>query len=64
MQPPSSLGINSPFGLVVTAEDSFGNVDTAYSGTVTVALANNPGMATLGGTATATARPAWRRFRG
>src|SRR5439155_282826 len=34
----------------VTAQDAFGNRDTAYVATVTVALAANPGGATLSGT--------------
>ena len=53
VQPPSSLLINSPFGLVVAAEDNFGNVTTADGDSITVALANNPGMVALGGRATA-----------
>lgn len=38
-QPPSSVTAGSGFGLVVTAEDSFGTVDTSFNGSVTV---NNP----------------------
>jgi hypothetical protein len=48
-QPPSSLTAGSPFSLTVTAPDS------SFNGTVTVGLANNPGVATLVGTLTATA---------
>ena len=44
-----------PFGLEVNAEDPYGNVDTTFNGSVTVALGNNPGGGTLGGTLTATA---------
>jgi streptogramin lyase len=54
-QPSSSVTAGSPFGLTVTAEDSSGNPITSFNGTVTVGLANNPGVATLGGTLTATA---------
>ncbi len=36
--------------LTVQAEDSSGNLITSFNGTVTVALANNPGGATFGGT--------------
>ena len=32
VQPPASVPSGSPFGLVVTAEDSFGNVGFGYSG--------------------------------
>jgi hypothetical protein len=34
----------------VTAQDAFGNRDTTYTGTIAVALAANPGGATLSGT--------------
>lgn len=54
-QPPSSVTAGSDFGLTVTAETSPGTVDTGFTGTVTVALENNPTGATLGGTVTATA---------
>ena len=39
----------------MTAEDASGNVASSFTGTVTLALANNPGAAALGGTVTATA---------
>jgi hypothetical protein len=51
-QPPTSLTAGSPFGFAVAAEDQYGNIDTQYSGSVTIALTNNPGGATLGGTLT------------
>ena len=54
-QPPASVTAGSTFGLTVTAEDSSGNVDSSFDGTVTLAMANNPGGATLGGTLTETA---------
>ena len=57
--PPSQLVLTSPppatvtagvaFGLVLAAEDPYGNVDPAFAGSVTVALASNPGGSTLGG---------------
>ena len=49
-EPPSSVVAGSPFGLTVQVEDSLGN--PVSGGTVTVALGNNPGGATLGGTLT------------
>ena len=49
-QPPASVTAGSGFGLTVQAEDGSGNLITSFNGTVTVALANNPGGATLGGT--------------
>ncbi len=39
-QPPSGVVAGSSFGLVVAAEDSFGTVDTAFNGSVTVSDAN------------------------
>ncbi len=55
-QPPASVTAGTSFGLTVTAENTSGNVDTSFNGTVAVALTNNPGGATLGGTLTATAQ--------
>ena len=49
-QPPASVTAGSGFGLVVKAEDAFGNVDPTFTGSVTLALADNPNGATLGGT--------------
>jgi streptogramin lyase len=49
-QPQASATAGSPFGLTVEAENSSGNVISSFDGTVTVALASNPGGATLGGT--------------
>ena len=63
-QPPASISAGSPFGLTVYAEDSSGNLLSSFDGTVTVALANNPGGATLGGTLTATASNGAATFSG
>ena len=63
-QPPDSVTAGSSFGLTVTAEDSSGNVDTSFNGTVTVALDKNPGGATLGGTLTVTAQSGVATFSG
>ncbi|HWE39804.1 MAG TPA: choice-of-anchor Q domain-containing protein, partial [Isosphaeraceae bacterium] len=54
-QPPGRVIVNDGFGLVVAAEDAAGHPDPAFQGTVTLALAANPGGATLGGTLSATA---------
>jgi virginiamycin B lyase len=54
-QPPASVTSNAPFGLVAVIEDQYGNVVTSASNAVTVALAANPGGATLGGTTTVVA---------
>src|SRR5205823_5104880 len=48
----------------VTAEDAQGNVATAFSGSVTVALGANPGGGTLAGTATVTAAGGVATFSG
>ncbi len=63
-QPPASVTAGSSFGLTVTAENSSGSPITTFSGTVTVALASNPGGATLGGTLTATAADGVATFSG
>ena len=62
--PPSSVTAGSPFGLTVEAEDSSGNLITSFNGTVTVALANNPSGATLGGTLSVTAQQGVATFSG
>src|SRR5262249_36090218 len=51
-QPPSTVGVGQGFGLTVAVEDKYGNIVTSFGGTLTVALASNPGGATLGGTLT------------
>jgi len=63
-QPPASVTAGSPFGLTVQAEDNSGNVVSSFNGTVTVALANNPAGATLGGTVTVTASNGVATFSG
>jgi hypothetical protein len=63
-QPPSSVSAGSPFGLTVEAENSSGNPITSFNGTVTVALATNPGGAALGGTLTVTATGGVATFSG
>jgi len=63
-QPPASVTAGVAFGLTVEAEDTSGNLDSSFNGTVTVALANNPGGATLGGTLTVTASGGFATFSG
>ncbi len=53
--PPAAIAVNNGFSLAVSAEDANGNVDTSFNGNVTIALQNNPGNASLGGTLTVTA---------
>ena len=64
MQPPGTVLAGSRFGLIVSAEDSSGIVTTSFNGTVTVALLNNPGGATLGGTLSVTAQSGVATFTG
>jgi hypothetical protein len=54
-QPPGNVIAGDSFGVVVAGEDSQGGIDPGYNGTLTIALANNPTNANLGGTLTATA---------
>ncbi len=54
-QPPNGVAVGAGFGLVVTAEDAYGNIATTFKGAVMVALANNPGKTTLGGKLTVAA---------
>ena len=63
-QPPVSLAAGTPFGLTVEAEDSSGNIESSFNGTVTVALENNPGGAMLGGTLSVTASDGVATFSG
>ena len=43
--PPNPIIAGQAFVLVVAAEDQFNNVDTNYSGNVTISLATDPGFA-------------------
>jgi len=63
-QPPGSVTAGSGFSLVVAAENSLGNVDPTFNGNVTVALANNLGDSTLGGTLTVAAKNGTATFSG
>jgi hypothetical protein len=48
--PFSAVGPGDAFGVTVAAEDDFGTVDASFNGSVTIALAENPGATTLSGT--------------
>jgi hypothetical protein len=63
-QPPSSVDAGAGFGLTALTEDPFGNVDPRYEGTVDLALASDPGSATLGGTLSVTASGGVATFSG
>jgi hypothetical protein len=62
--PPGSITAGTGFGLAVSAEDGLGNVDTTFTGSVSLALAANPGGATLGGAVTVTAAKGVAPFTG
>jgi hypothetical protein len=49
-EPPATVKLNGAFSLQASIEDAYGNVVTTASNTVSVAFANNPTGATLGGT--------------
>src|SRR5206468_2233928 len=53
-QPPATITAGKPFGLAVVTVDDFGNVVPTFNGSISVALVNNPGGATLSGTTTVT----------
>ena len=59
-QPPSGVIAGISFKLVVDTNDPYGNLDTSYSGPVTVALASGS-SGTLSGTLTVSAQAAWPR---
>ncbi len=63
-QPPASVTAGGGFGLSVAVDDAFGNLVTAYSGSLSVDLATNPGGATLGGTSSATVVDGLAAFSG
>ena len=54
-EPPASVTAGSGFGISVAVDDGIGEVDTSFNDTIALALANNPGGTTLGGTLTETA---------
>src|SRR5262249_30772521 len=62
--PPTRIVAGSGFGVVATAYDPFDNVATSFSGSVAIAILNNPGGATLGGTLTVTAQSGVATFSG
>ena len=49
MQPPTTVTAGTGFGFSVAVEDVDGNVETGFTGNVTLAIANNPAAGSLGG---------------
>ena len=62
--PMASFPAGTGVGLIVEAEDPYGNVDTSFSGNVTLALASNPAGAALSGTTTVAASAGVATFPG
>jgi predicted chitinase len=48
-EPPLSVTAGNPFGLVVSAEDDFGHVDTSFNASMLVRLTSGPARAVLDG---------------
>ena len=63
-QPSATLTAGSRFGLIVAAEDAFGNMTTAFNGSVTVALGGDPDGVALNGTTTLAAAQGVAVFTG
>jgi hypothetical protein len=63
-QPPATISAGNPFGLAVTAEDPYGNTATSFNGSVTLALASNPGVSSLNGVLSAIASNGLATFSG
>jgi hypothetical protein len=63
-QPPATVAAGRGFGLSVTIEDAFGNVETTDNGPVTIGLAGVPGATALGGTLSAMASQGVASFSG
>ena len=61
--PPSSVAAGTNFGFTVDAEDSYGNLDTTFNATMTIALVNEP-VGMLHGSSTATATRGIATFSG
>jgi hypothetical protein len=62
VQPPASVTAGAAFSLTVWAEDLYGNLVTSFSGSLTIALDDNPGDTTLDGKLTVTASKGVARF--
>src|SRR5262249_51095511 len=60
--PSDLLTTNAVFDVQISAEDAFGNVDSNFSGAVTLTLSSNPSGAALGGTLTVTAANGFADF--
>ena len=62
-EPPSQVAHGFPFGATVELLDPFGNLETSYNGSVTVALDNKEGVARWVGRPRSRPAGAWRTSR-
>jgi hypothetical protein len=62
--PPSSVTAGATFGLTLSVEDAYGNLETGFNGNVTVGLAGGPAGAVLGGQTTEPASGGVATFSG
>jgi hypothetical protein len=63
-QPPGTVVAGAGFGLIVSVEDPFGNLETTFDGSVTVTFGSDPGGGPLRGTLIATATSGTATFSG
>ena len=63
-QPPSSVTAGDPFSLTVAVADPYGNIETSFSGPITIGLLGDPKNGALNGTLTATATNGVATFSG
>ncbi len=63
-EPPATVSAGAAFIVIVAIEDAEGNTVTTFDGNVAIAIANNPGSSTLGGTLTLTASSGVASFSG
>ena len=63
-QPPSSVTAGMGFGLTVSVEDQFGNLESGFGGSLAVSLVNGSAGSTLGGPTAATAQGGVATFSG
>ncbi len=63
-QPPAAVTVGAGFGVTITAEDPFGNVDPTFDANVTLGLAANTANGNLGGTISGNAASGMVTFSG
>jgi len=63
-QPPTSVTAGDTFGFPVAVADAYGNVEPSFSGSVTIALSNNPDGGVLNGAFTVAATNGIATFSG